>query len=504
MPDTELLRSLGLKQTPFFGDLAKRKSRLRNLFRFRNDIVEATVRRVNSGVDSRIVLVTGAPGVGKSTFLEFLSRIKFPKKFKRISLASRLDAITEYDYAEINSEQILYVFRRIESFLLEIIQSHKIDLPSRHKDGHTKLDNHEAFSKFTSGGEGSEERRDERLSIVIELVRDYIIPLCVKISDAEIGDKYCLAIDDVDYIFPHHQTDILRLLVSMVEVTDNPIIFYSARPVAGMIAQSYIARFFHHHTSGAPINLNPLPVMAVIDSRFEDASIDGASFFNILGDQKVRSIIEGLSSSNIRAALKYAELCYLEYPQFNKGVIKKFDADTIIRILYGDPTVDKDSSSSGDQLHGPLINILRSMRPGDPLPYEFVALFSLIQPRMIDAEFYRYFNDNCLKINPKEHKRQISDADILRILRVCHQEDLVSQATHINFDDIPRNFEAYSYRNRLEGHTLELTIRGKFLLEMAGEPLYQELAALDSWRRLVSDNVRVFSHRRAVKSEDFL
>jgi hypothetical protein len=259
-PET-LQDAWGFTKAPYFGDLYKYPEKYEELFKFRKQFVSDIIWRLKSEIDSKIVVMSGAPGVGKSTILDYLKRYKFSDTMERVSLAERLDGINDYGFTEVTTEHFLHIFGEIEKFLNKIMLDHGIIPPTGISP---KIKDYIEFRHNAIPFE--------------EFARDIILPKCKLIGD--MGSKiprYILAIDDVDYLFPFSQKAIMSVLCSMSCITLNPLIIYAARPLAATIANTHLNSYAHHLT-GPVIEVEPLDAYAVIETRLR--SVSNAESYN--------------------------------------------------------------------------------------------------------------------------------------------------------------------------------------------------------------------------------
>ena len=203
-------------------------------------------------MNTRGILISGLPGVGKTTFLNYIRKKHFPIQMKIVSLAGRLGAVKPRDYVSVTEEQFLYIFSAVESFLIHILNSNNISV-SHHKPSTIK-------EKWQSTGNKIPFK---------EFARDILLPLCGQINKLDNIPQYFLVIDDVDYIFPTDQSEILAVLCDFISTTSNPVILYSARPPAAGIAKNHLSTYACHHF-GDPIDLDPIPAFDVVKDRLKD------------------------------------------------------------------------------------------------------------------------------------------------------------------------------------------------------------------------------------------
>lgn len=375
----------GWKRAPSLGDIYKKPADLLRLFRFRERLVDDTVFRLNHPLSDRGILLSGLPGVGKTTFLNFLREKHFKDRLHVVSLAGRLGAVKPSGYVCITNEQFLHIFSEIERFLLGIIQKHRLN-------GHKKM--------APVLKPGTIDKDDEKLPYK-EYARDIIIPLCETINRADNIPQYYLAIDDVDYIYPTDQTEVLAVLCDIIAITTNPIILYSARPAAAGIAKNHLLTYASHHF-GEPVDIDPINAFAVVKTRLQecDPSSEGSCGPFTL-DQSTEDIFLALSNNNIRTALDLCGAAIYQCGSVLEKCHNKYDRDSLIKVFFGRPSKSvKDEKDADNDRH--IQNIFRAVHPGDGVPFDFITLLSFREPIVVNEEYSRHFNELCKKINPTE------------------------------------------------------------------------------------------------------
>lgn len=459
----------GLKKSPYWGDLTLFPEYYDRLFVLREDLVQKTVRRLHRGSDSKIILLSGRPGVGKSTFLDYINYKYFRENMKRIPLTGRLPIARDHGFVEFTEELFLYVFAEVEKFLMQIISNNNLNIPAKKYTAMaTYYKNNQAKVPFT------------------EFTRDCILPLCEIIHhNRDRIPRYFLAIDDVDYIYPYHQKDFLTVLCSMSEITTNPQIIYSARPVASGIATNHLNNYIAHRTAPS-VKVDPIDSIKIIESRIRDVANDPDNLRHCLVDPEAQEIIRKLSCVNIRKALDLGNYCFDNADEYVKPPSYTFTRSSMIKCLYGSRSTSKNSEIDSDE-ERQLINILRAIDPEDKVPLEYIALLCVQKPIVVDEGFYKKFNDFLRKmLHTLPETWSLPENRILDILVQCHKSYLVRRLTHINFSDLKSDKSQYKAHTRVKGHRICLTRKGKLCLELTKEKLYQDLTALETWRMQVS------------------
>ena len=460
-----------ISEAPFFGDLRLKKEKLKVLFKFREQLVERTVARLRRHNDGRMIIISGAPGVGKSTFLTHLEHNYFQSSMKVISLVSRLGPVHDNRFADMSEDQFLFVFERIEHFLYHILEENGITPRTTKSIKDFSLD-----------------LKSNRLPF-LEYTRDILMPLCVQIQEHNKNlPKYFLAVDDVDYLKPDDQKQITSILKNMADISLNPVLLYTARPEAASMATSHLSSYPHHRT-GAPVHLDAIPAMDVIDSRIQDVQ-RGSSTDHPLADEQVRKIIEDISCSNLREALQIAQACYDEADRFCQNPPHRYTRSSLIQALYG-PKSPGHNVSSYTGPNRRLLNILRSLEPNDDVPYEYVALLCFERPATVNDDLFARFKEIADGLNSKNAPGgSVPDDAIIRIIELCEAEHLLQRRDSVTYDHFSRDKPAQRVERPIRNFQFCLTSKGALLLKMTSDPLYQELCNLDSWRKQVADRVR--------------
>ena len=303
---------------PNLGDIYKKKSDLVKLFGFREQLVDDVVFHLKNPMSTRGILVSGLPGVGKTTFLNYINKKYFPETMTVISLAGRLSGAQHRGQVHITEEQFLYIFEKIETFLKKILDKANV--------GISKRDDSELRKKF--------EKSNSNLPFK-EYTRDILIPLCEEINRLTDIPQYYIAIDDVDYIYPTEQEEILSVISDLIIVSTNPIILYSARPPAAGIARNHLATLMAHNF-GEPIDLDPINSFDVIKSRLSKCSSDECSEYGpYFNNKDTEKFFVNMSNNNLRSALDLATAGISEAPKYLSDKKPQYCKETLVSALYG-------------------------------------------------------------------------------------------------------------------------------------------------------------------------
>ncbi len=459
--------SWGWTKAPALGDIYKKPTDLLRLFRFRENLVKETVFLLNNPLSTRGIVLSGLPGVGKTTFLNYLKEKYFKERMQIVSLAGRLGAVKPSGLVNITNEQFLHIFSEIEKFLLEIIKKHNLISSNKTliKPKLMPKENRLPFKEFS---------------------RDILLPLCEIIGRKENIPQYFLVIDDVDYVYPTDQTEILAILCDIIATTANPIILYSARPAAAGVAKNHLLTYTSHHF-GEPIDIDPINAFSVVKTRLQECvnSIE-QSCGPFLFDKSTEDIFISLSNNNIRTAL---DLCHAAIMATSYALEKcsdKYDKNSLVKAFFGRAAVSKQDEKDADNDRH-IQNIFRAVNVTDAVPFDYITLLSFRDPAIVNAEYTGYFNDLCRKINPTvfQHKeKRLKDKDIISYVLSAYDHAFITRIDKV----IPPNISKDD--NGIWLNRYCLTPKGQFMLEITKDPLYQELSCLDSWRHLICDNIR--------------
>jgi hypothetical protein len=198
-----------------------------------------------------------------------------------------------------------------------------------------------------------------------------------------------------------------------------------------------------------------------------------------------------MSNGNLREALNLAQFCYSNANKHTTPPMFVYFKDTMIKTLYGTPSAFKESDVDTESSRN-LINILRSIEIGDPVPFMYVALSCLHLPRIVDENFVKQFNEEIRQLNPKETPdMSLNINKVIYIIAECHKKALIRRTEHVDLKAIPDNADSYNHQQTVLNHKWCLTEKGSFLLNLAStNDLYQKLTALDSWRTGVSSKIK--------------
>lgn len=463
----ECFSSWAWNKPPSLGDIYKKPEDLIRLFRFREKLVKDTVFLLNNPLNTRGLLLSGLPGVGKTTFLNFIMEKHFKGRMHVVSLAGRLGAVKPSGYVHITNEQFLHIFSEIEKFLLDIIARHRLN-------GKKRIAAAIRTSSFPSDG----------VLPFKEYARDILLPLCEKINRANNIPQYFLAIDDVDYIFPSDQTEILAVMCDVIAITANPLVLYSARPAAAGVAKNHLQTFVSHHF-GEPIDIEPINAFEVVKTRLQECGgINESGSGPFLFDKATEEVFLALSNNNIRTALDLCTAAILATSTVLEKCQDKYDRDGLIKAFFGRPSVSvKDEKDIDNDRH--IQNIFRAVTPSDSVPFDYITILSFRDPALVNEDHTRYFNDLCKKINPTEFSnKELRDSDVIKYVASAHDHSFLTRIDKTNTSNTSKEVD------HIWLNSFCLTPKGKFILELTKDALYHELCCLSSWRHLIVDNIK--------------
>ncbi|MCG7874541.1 MAG: hypothetical protein JAZ11_20895 [Candidatus Thiodiazotropha lotti] len=468
------------EKKPFLGDLTKFLD-YEYLFVERDKLIERAYEQIQLSFDTKddgIILVAGLPGVGKSTMLEFLIKRKFPEFGKRIGMIGvSHDALS--GNAELETYQMLDIVSRINDHIHVMLKS----IGEQVKSPNLK----DEYKKHSSNN-----KKQDNFTLISELVASEIVPKA-KLLQKNHGraPQGVIAIDDVDYLNPYAQIQILTLLCAINDHTTNPIFLYTARPIAAGIAKHSVASRLGHSTS-EPIRVNAIDPNMVIHSKMTDGY--RSEYIDPFAKKEVQEFFRVMTNGNLRTAINFVKKATREGKVCISRSNPEFEQDCLLRALFGKKVESKEGLRKDMDRMSSIPNIFSTQFDIDYLPVIYITLLTVdaLGSAKIDQQFLEKFNEYCAYINPKGTGQKRFDYGFIEnCLWYCHKAHLIFRTAFDGIEDYIsyRSTHHKGRRNTLMHTIFELTDRGKELLLMAREPLYQELAGLAFYRQEVQNKV---------------
>jgi len=474
MPLEKYYDAWGWDKSPNLDDIYKNDEDLLRLFRFRDNLVKDTVFWLKKPANYKGILFSGLPGVGKTTFLKYLEKKHFPSYMKVISLAGRLGAVKPRGYIRVTNEQFIYIFSEIESFLNCIIRENNLG----------EIDDKESIIRSKWLGSETDLPFEE-------FTRDILLPRCDKIKKHNGSiPQYYLAIDDVDYIYPTDQTEILAILCDIISSTTNPIILYSARPAAAGIAKNHLLTYESHHFSD-PVDVDPINAFEVLKSRLSECNVNCKDSCGPINYTKeVEDVFISLSNNNIRAAQDLCLCAIRNAPYILPKPENKYGKEDLIRAFFGRPSISsKDEKDIDNDRH--IQNIFRSITPSDELPFEYITLLSFSDPLLVNENYTQYFNNLCSRFNPVAFtQKRITDKEIISLVASAHDHAFLSRIDKVKLESLTNDSGESDLPNGIWQNKFCLTPKGKFILELTNEDFFKTMCSLESWRPLITGKIK--------------
>lgn len=473
---------------PFLGDLLKFDDK-DHLFVYRDELINRINNNIELSIETRsdgIFLLSGVAGVGKSTLLKYLIKKKYDGRGKRISLINTSDDVLSGN-AQITSFQLLDILVQIDSQLRGILKKAGNNSISSKFENEYRRYLARKYGEYTDTVVKSED-----FEIIQDLVTSDILPMAGVIQKMYgTIPNYVIAIDDVDYLSPDSQIKILSLLCMISQETINPKIIYATRPVAANIAMHSVATRLNHSIDRSII-VEPINPSKIIHTRMTEC--DRRGLINPFRKPEVEKFIDNISNGNIRTAIDITKKATSDGGKCISNDSPLFDRDCILSVLFGRKISSKSELAEEMGRDGYVPNIFGNHFGESRIPLVYMMLLTIYKLRTvyINESFSDEFNKMCGRINPKLSTGKIYSIGIVEeILWYCHKGHLISRTGFNNMEDYInyRSTHNRGRRNSLMYTKIEVTDRGKLLLSMSKEDIYQKLGGLCFYPRTVADSI---------------
>jgi hypothetical protein len=397
----------------------------------------------------KIALVGGAPGVGKTTFIKFL--ITRFVNCGYVPLVDYSPAIFQGKDYSLTDQDYLYIFAKIESFLLS-----------------SQENNHHLTDQLGRIFEATKDS-DERQSFVV----NYLIEKMTELAQRRFrNDKMYLILDNLDFLSPKDQLNLLRILSVLTRDNFNIVVVFVGRPLLLSIAQLMPREFVGSHAEVLSF-LQPINFETVLESRFKLAGAPGYDKF--CTEQFLREI-DVYVDGNLALALKIANKLYTEAVYVLQDDKSTYDLQTGVDAMLGESLANINIIDSGENSFGFVPNILLRYKDADKVPPILLLISLLKDKRSLDHKLVDDFNRQAKQFDPTNPDYSLQD-----LIRLTDWTRGTRLTRRLQIGDIENFIKYVNERSDVSDihFYFGITNTGLFVLKMLSSEKYRRLAKLE-------------------------
>ena len=368
-----------------------------SLFINRDDEIRSSVEKLSrwdSAFGGRVAIVSGAPGVGKSSFVRALKDNLDGRSFY-ISLFDYSPSVFADNNLDITATDYISLFSRIEAAL----SAEAVNLNNSNSSEKEKFFESSEYSAPTSD-----------INLAENIVRDRFSEMASWLS--RVPKKMYLIVDNLDYLSPRDQYRISKPLFWLARDARNVVIIIAGRPFMTMISQ-ILPRQFVGTSCETLCFLHYLKPSDVIQNRFDNAKGDDTSQQINIFDERFYEFLDSYCDGNISLALKFVARLYLDAPSLIDSNNYRISYESAIRYLISGGLAQTDGQVS-DANFGFIPNLYIKFKHNDKIP-PFLALLHMFKnERTVDENFYDEFRS--FVFHHDDTSPKYSDKDIYKML----------------------------------------------------------------------------------------
>jgi hypothetical protein len=444
----------GLKREPILTSINTKNPHHDNLFVGReselNETIEALKRwpRMRGG---EIALVSGAPGVGKTTFIQHVLKCLTQKLY--IPLVDYSPAAFHTEDELLGDQDYIRIFSQVETALGDASRM-------------TKL---KSFNLTSSENEKTnEENLSDRRQLLINFLLDELQILATSVS---LKEPLFIVVDNLDFLSSQDQLLLLRLFHVLTRNNQNIVVIFVGRPMLLAIGQN-MPRELVGSISEPLRFLAPVKLQEVFDARFRSG---GAGDCTLFCTPKFVEEINQFVDGNIAMGLKVLARLYSDSIANLSVEHFTYDVENGVSAIIGNSLASIDFSSRNGNNFGFVANILGRYKEADRAP-PIVILLSLMKKRTkFDKKLVSKFNQEAKKYD-KTHP-EYSMADVSRLLDWCRGTRMIRRLAFGNIEA----FKSYVQGNNSDidvGFNYGLTNTAIFTLKLLGQEKYRLLSGI--------------------------